>query len=163
MRHKGSILGTVALAVVLAFPAVRASAAAATAPASDVTKSMQQAKQTAYQLRETADRLQAITRGGGHSWQSHSWYLNSAREDVNRLGKMLADLEGLKPVGTETQQVVIDRMRPQLVATAGALINAIELLNDRRHNVYFAEYREAVQMVSEQGDALHRTLDAVLD
>jgi len=74
MRRKSSILGMAALAVVLALPAVRASAAAATAPASDVTKSMQQAKQTAYHLRETADRLHAITRSGGHSWQSHSWY-----------------------------------------------------------------------------------------
>jgi hypothetical protein len=163
MRHKSSILGMAALAVVLALPPVRASAAAATAPAGDVTKSMQQAKQTAYQLRETADRLHAITRSGGHSWQSHSWYLNAAREDVNRLGKMLADLEGLKPLGTEAQQVIIERMRPQLVATAGAFTNAIELLNDRRHNAYFAEYREAVQTVSEQGDALHETLDAVLD
>lgn len=163
MRHRSPVFGIAALAAVLAFPAVRASATAAAEPASDVMKSMQQAKQTAYQLRQNADTLHAITRGGGHSWQSHSWYLNAAREDVNRLGKMLADLEGMKARGTGTQQVAIERIRPQLVATANALTNAIDLLNDQPHNAYFPEYREAVQTVSEQGDSLHQTLDAVLD
>lgn len=87
----------------------------------------------------------------------------SRKVPVNRLGKMLADLEGMKARGTGTQQVAIERMRPQLVATANALTNAIDLLNDRPYNAYFAEYREAVQTVSEQGDSLHQTLDAVLD
>lgn len=163
MKHQFFILGAVALAVVLAFPALRASAGVNRVPASDVTKSMQGAKQTAYQFNQAIDTLHAITRSGGHSWQSHSWYLNSAREDVNRLGKMLADLEQLKPLGTETQQAAIERMRPQLATTANALANAIELLNDRRHNAYFPEYREAVQTVSEQADLLHETLDATLD
>ena len=107
------------LAAVLAVPVVQANAAAG--PPTDVTNSMQQAKQAAFRLSETADRLHAIARNGGHSWQSHSWYLDSAREDVNRLGKMLQELEDLKPVASETQQAGIARMRPHLIETSQRL------------------------------------------
>jgi uncharacterized coiled-coil DUF342 family protein len=148
------------LGAVLALPVLQANAAAG--PATDVTNSMQQAKQAAFTLSETADRLHAITRNGGHSWQSHSWYLDSAREDVNRLGKMLQELEDMKPIASETQQMGIARMRPHLVETANGLTNAIDLLNDRRHNVYFPEYRERIETVSEQATSLHQSLDAVL-
>jgi hypothetical protein len=82
---------------------------------------------------------------------------------VNRLGRMLANLEELKPHGTDAQQMAIERMRPQLVESANALTNAIELLNDRRHNIYFSDYRKAVQTVTEQAASLHQNLDAVLD
>ena len=53
-------------------------------------------------------------------------------------------------------------MRPQLVQTAMSLTRAIELLNDRRQNVYFSAYREQVQTVSEQAESLHELLDAVV-
>lgn len=158
---KSTILTAMVLTLALALPVVRANA---TSQASvDVTKSMNEAKATAYQLSETADRLHSITQSGGHSWQSHSWYLESVREDVNQLGKILSQLEDLKPNATQTQQLAIDRMRPQLVQTANALTDAIELLNDRRHHAYFPEYREKVQTVSEQATSMHQSLDAVLD
>lgn len=89
-------------------------------------------------------------------------YLNDARDQVNRLGKMLVSLEDLKPHSSESQQIAIGSMRAQLVQTADALIGAIELLNDGRHNIYFSEYRQAVQAVSQQASSLHETLDAVL-
>jgi hypothetical protein len=139
MRRTSSILALAAMAV-LGICALRASAATASA---EVTTSIQQARQAAYQLTETADRLHAITRSGGHIWQSHSWYLDAARDDVNRLGKMLSELEDLQPNASETQQIGIARMRPHLVATADALTNALDLLTKRRHNVYFPNYRDA--------------------
>ncbi len=161
MKPKIYILASAALAFVLTFPVLRASAASGSS--GEVAKSMQQAKEAAYQLSVTADRLEAITRNGGHSWQSHSVYLNSAREDVNQLGKMLSNLETLKPLASPTEQMGIDRMRPHLVQTADSLTQAIELLNDRRHHVYFPEYGDAVENVSQQATSMHQTLDAVLN
>ncbi len=160
MKSKISIFGAVAMALILTVPAVRASA---NTNSVDVTKSMQEARATAYQLSETADTLHSITNNGRLSWQTHSSYLESAREGVNQLGKMLANLEELKPNATQTQQLAIDRMRPQLVQTANSLTDAIELLNERRHHIYFPEYREKVQTVSEQATSMHQSLDAVLD
>jgi hypothetical protein len=160
MKTKTSILSAGFLALVLALPVVQANAAT---PTNEVTVSMQEAKATAYQLSENADRLHAITRSGGHSWQSHSGYLDSVREDVNQLGKMLSNLEDLKAVASPSQQLGIERMRPQLVQTADSLENAIQLLNERRHHVYFSEYGDAVETVSQQAASMHQTLDAVLD
>ena len=160
MKSPTSVFSAALLAV-LAFPATYAGAASVSG--SDVAKSMREAKSAAYQLSKTADTLHSIASAGGYSWQSHSSYLHSARQDVNDLGKMLAGLEDLKPHATPAQQVGIERMRPHLVQTADALTDAIELLNDRRHHVYFPEYREAVETVSQQATSMHQTLDAVLD
>lgn len=160
MKHKSSVLSAAMLAAILAFSVIQATATTLANP--DVNTPMKEAKEASSQLRNTADRLHAITRSGGLSWQSHLRYLNSARDNVNQLGKMLINLENLKPQATDTQQTAIEAMRPRLVETANALTNAIELLNEWPHNVYFGEYRDAVQRVSEQADSLHQTLDAVL-
>jgi hypothetical protein len=163
MINKALVFCAAVLAAILAVPIGLSANTAGAAPIkAEVTKQMNEAKQASYELRDAADRLQMITRGRNHSWHSHSSYLSDARENVNRLGKMLASLEDLKPHGTESQQIAIEAMRPRLVHTADALTNAIELLNDRRHNVYFSEYSEAVQTVTEQANSLHETLDAVL-
>jgi hypothetical protein len=160
MKRKGFVVTATILAVFLAVPVIQAAATTLAKP--DVNTPMKEAKRASYQLRNTADTLHAITRSGGLSWQSHSSYLNSVREHVNQLGKMLTNLEDLKSHATETQQMAIEAMRPRLVETANALTNAIELLNERRHNVYFGEYHDAVQTVSEQAASLHQTLDATL-
>ncbi len=162
MKGKSLVVGAGLLSVIVTVSVLRASAAP-TAPLSEVTQSMQQAKIAAFQLSKTADRLHAITRSGDHSWQSHSWYLDFARDDVNQLGKMLSDLENVQHQATRTQQIGIERLRPQLVKTANALTTAINLLNEHRHNAYFPEYRQAVEKVSEQATSLHQNLDAVLD
>jgi hypothetical protein len=160
MKHKSSVLSAAMLAVILAVPVIQTTATTLANP--DLNTPMKEAKHASSQLRNTADTLHAITRNGGLSRQSHSWYLNSVRQNVNQLGKMLVNLENLKPHATYTQQMAIEAMRPRLVETANALTNAIELLNERPHNVYFGEYRDAVQTVSEQAASLHQTLDAVL-
>ena len=163
MTHKAFVFCAAVLAAILAVPIGLSASTSAVVPiTAEITQQMNEAKQVSYELRDTADRLHAITRSGNHSWQSHISYLNDARDNVNRLGKMLAGLEELKPRGTESQQIVIQAMRPRLVQTADALSNAIELLNDRRRNVYFSEYSEAVQTVTEQVNSLHDTLDAAL-
>jgi uncharacterized coiled-coil DUF342 family protein len=160
MKSVSSILAAIVLTIALGMPGLRANAA--TGP-TEVTKSMQEAKRTASELRKTADTLHTITRSGSHSSQTHSMYLNSARDDVNRLGKILSNLEDLQANATDAQQMGITRMRPQLVETANALTSAIDLLNERRHNVQFPEYRQAVQTVNKQAASLHQSLDAVLD
>jgi hypothetical protein len=160
MKRKSSVLTAAILAVFLAVPITQAAATTLAKP--DVNTPMKEATRASYELRNTADTLHAITRSGRLTWQSHSSYLKSAREHVNQLGKILTNLENLKPHATDTQQMAIEAMRPRLAETANALTNAIELLNERRHNVYFGEYRDAVQTVSEQAASLHQTLDATL-
>jgi len=164
MKHKSSILSAAILAVFLAVLFAKAAATAATTSTTvDVNAPMKEAKQASYVLREGADKLHSVARSGGLSWQSHSWHLNSVRENVNQLGEMLTNLESLKAHATEAQQMVIEAMRPRLVETATALTNAIQLLNERRHNIYFDEYRNAVRTINERAYSLHQSFDAVGD
>ena len=163
MKRKGLLLGAALVVVLLAVPIASNAANTGIMPLGDqISGQMQEMKQSSWELRKTADRLHAITRGGGHTWQTHSSYLTTAKENVNQLGKMLASMEDFKQHGTKLQQRAIECMRPQLVQTAMSLTRAIDLLNDRRQNVYFSDYREQVQAVSEQSESLHELLDAVL-
>jgi len=161
MKRKSLVLCAAVLAAILAAPA-RLPADARPSNTAEITSQLKEAKQASYELRNTTDRLRAITRGSGHHWQSHSRSLNEAREHVNRLGQMLADLEELKPHASATQQMAIESMRPQLAQTAKALTSAIELVRDGSHNIRFSPYGDAVEAVSEHSTSLHDTLDTVL-
>ena len=164
MKQISSVLSMSLLAVFLAVPFANAAGTAAkTSTRVDVDTHIDQAKQASYQLREAADKLRSITLNGRLSSYTHSWHLNLVRENVNQLGKMLPNLESLKPHATEAQQMAIETMRPRLVETVNALSNAIELFNERRNNIYFDDYRNAVKTVSNQADSLHQSLDAVWD
>src|SRR5262249_57978006 len=57
------------------------------ASTTQISSQLKEAKKASYELRTTAERLLAMTRGSGHHWQSHSRSLNEAREHVNRLGR----------------------------------------------------------------------------
>lgn len=163
MKVKGATLWAVGLAIFLALPiASRAASTERTPLTQEIAQQLRDAKRSSWELRKMTDTLDAITRNGGSSWQSHSSYLNTVRDNVNQLGKMLASVEELKQHGTKSQQIAIQAMRPRLMETADALRTAIQLLNDNRYHVYFTGYGEAVRTVSEQSASLHETLDAVL-
>lgn len=127
-----------------------------------VTAQLKEAKEKSYKLRKNADGWHAITRSRDLAWQSHASYLNSVRDDVNQLGKLLAALEEVKYDASAPQQVAIEDSKVRLQRTADSISEAIALLNDRTHNVYFSEYGEAVQSIDEHTRSLHETLDAVV-
>jgi hypothetical protein len=73
MTRKAFAYGTAILTVILTTPVGSMAAPAVTAPiASRVISQREEAQQASYELRDTAARLHAITRGGRISWQSHS-------------------------------------------------------------------------------------------
>jgi hypothetical protein len=78
MKNKSSLFSAAVLAVLLAMPAVAATTT--TTVKSDLSGHVKEAKQASFELRKNAERLHAITRSAGHSWQSHSAYLDAARE-----------------------------------------------------------------------------------
>ena len=158
---KTRFAGTVLLAIALMLPALPLKAATAAGP--DVHGTFEKATQASSQLRESADRLHAISRGGALSWESHSRYLNLVTEDVNRMGKMLTQLEGLAPHASDTQRAAIENLRPRLTGAANALTSAIALLESRSYNTRLAPYQDSVRAVSEHVDSLHQELAAVTD
>lgn len=120
-------------------------------------------KTTAAELRMGADRLDSHTRNTGLSWQTHNYQLSLMRDQVNELGKTLADLEAQQGIATEAQSMAIEHARPHLVALADNLTQAFDLVREQRSNVYRPAYTELVADIYEHADDLHTKMDTILD
>ena len=151
---------TVLLLVVLPTSAV---AETATQTHAKVADRLADFKRTAFEMRDEADTLQSYTRNKQLSWQSHTHRLNALKDHVNELGKTLAELEAQKPLASDGHAMAIEHARPHLVSAAQNLTEAIESVNERRSNVHWGEYREAVSNIYAHADALHTKLDTILD
>jgi hypothetical protein len=120
-------------------------------------------KRTAFEMRREADTLKSFTPNKRLHWQSHTYRLDALKNHVNEMGKSLAELEALKPTATDSQGIAIEHARSHLVSVAQNLTQAIELVREKRNNVHWAEYGEAVSNIYAHADALHTKLDTILD
>jgi hypothetical protein len=120
-------------------------------------------KRTVFEMRMGAEQLDALTPNRDIHWQSHVYSLDRLKESVNQLGKSLTQLESMKPMASENQQLAIDNARPHLVAAAQNLTQAYALLGEDSRNVYGAEYAGTVSGFYEHADSLYRETDTILD
>ena len=149
----------------LAVPATVWAAGATTqaAPHPEVTAALKDFKGTVFEARREADTLESFTRSRQLSWQSHSYRLHTLKQHVNDLGKKLAELESMKPLGSQNQQLAIEHARPHLVGTARHLTDAIEMLNENRRSIHDSDYAEAVRNIHTHTDSLHKKVGTILD
>ena len=119
-------------------------------------------KTTAYQMRTEADVLKSY-KGKRLSWETHVRHLSVLKDQVNQLGKNLADLESHKSVANENQVMAIKQVRPHLESIAQTLTFAIESVNENRPNVHSRDYAEAVDSVYAHADDLHTKVETILD
>jgi len=151
---------TVLFVVVLATSAV---AETATQTHPQVADRLADFKRTAFKMQDEADKLKSITGNKQLSWQTHTYRLNALKDHVNEMGRTLAELEAQKRLASDGHAMAIEHARPHLVAVAQNLTQAIELVNERRSNVYWTEYAEAVSDIYAHADTLHTKLDTILD
>jgi hypothetical protein len=149
----------------LAVPATGLAAAATTqaAPHPEVTATLKEFKRTAFEARREADTLQSFTRRRQLSWQSHAHRLHTLKQHVNDMGKKLADLESMKPLASQHQQLAIEHARPHLVVTAQHLTDAIAMLNENRRSIHDSDYAEAVRNIYTHTDSLHKKVGTILN
>ena len=119
-------------------------------------------RSAAYELRREADTLDSH-RNKPLTWQTHYSHLNNLRDQVNRLGRALTELEASKPMATEGQRMAIEHARPHLASVAQSTTQAIELLRDNRASVRFTEYGDVVSDLYDHAEALHTKLDTIID
>jgi len=127
-----------------------------------VGKQLTDFKQTVFEMRREADTLKSMTPNKRLSWESHTYRLSTLKDQVNEMGRSLAELEAQKSIASEGQALAIEHARPHLVSVAQNLTAAIELVNENRRNVYWSDYGEAVEAVYSHADALHTKLDTIL-
>jgi len=129
----------------------------------EVSVQLNDLKRTALAMVDEADVLKSMTLNKRLSWQSHTDRLNTLKKHVNAMGKSLADLENQKATATEEQVLATEQARLHLVPVAENVTLAIELVNERRNNIHWSEYADAVSYVYAHAEALHSKLDTILD
>ncbi len=168
MAIKHSTLASTTLAAVLLFsPALLRGESQACVPQTgktpDVARELIDLKGKAFKVQREAEILKSVTSNGRMHWQTHAAHLDTLKNHVNDLGKMLARLEEMKPQASEPQQVAIESAGPHLVAIADQLGGAIRLVNEQRSSVYWSPYRETVAEVSEHATSLYEKLGTILN
>jgi chromosome segregation ATPase len=167
MRYKNNLLASCLMAAMIASPAaVKADTNnSAPDPASvrEIADHLSVFEQQAADVSRNAGDLLNLARNHRTAWESHAYYLNNLRHDINDLGRMLSELEQAKPQGSETQQMAIERARPHLVALAAETTEALDLLRVGNRNLRQTQYKETVAELSSQADILYQTVDTIVD
>jgi hypothetical protein len=167
MKRKIILVASWAVAALLFVPAVLAAdtnnSTRNAAKVSQVAAHLSTFEQQAARTSRDAETLLSIARNHRTSWESHTSYLRVLREGVNNMGRMLAELEEMKPQASELQQAAIERARPHLVALANETGEAIKLVRPGRWNLSQAEYKDTVADLSQHADGLYQTVDTIVD
>jgi hypothetical protein len=154
-----TVLALVLPAAISAGTAIRTE----TVPHPQVASVLTEFKRTAFEARREADTLHSFTPSKQMSWQSHAHRLHTLKQQVNDLGKKLAELEALKPLASESQQMAIEHARPHLVVTAQNLTEAIGMINENRRSVHQSDYAEAVRNIYTHTDSLYQKVGTILE
>jgi|HubBroStandDraft_5_1064220.scaffolds.fasta_scaffold525229_1 hypothetical protein len=117
----------------------------------------------AASTRNQIDHYAAAVRSGNPHRDSHAINLNIARENVNRLGRQMSEMEKLSTQGTPLQQAAIREARPHLELLANDVQTAIVLLKEGAAGYRSEDFRKAVNGMYKQADLVFDKVDALTD
>jgi len=113
--------------------------------------------------RNQIDHYAAAVRSGNPHRDSHATNLNLARQNVNRLGKQMSEMEGLSTQSTPLQQAAIREARPHLELLANDVQTAIVMLKEGESSYRSENFRKAVNGMYKQADLIYTKVDALND
>ncbi|MBZ5688738.1 MAG: fasciclin domain-containing protein [Acidobacteriia bacterium] len=116
----------------------------------------------AIEARREAETLES---GRRHSWnwQSHARHLGTMTDQVNEMGKILAQLEASKSQATLFQEKAVEAARPHLEDMARRVERAINWLNEDRRSTSRAEYKDNLHGLWVSADRLYTDVDTITD
>jgi uncharacterized surface protein with fasciclin (FAS1) repeats len=117
----------------------------------------------AIEARRDAASLESKRRNPRISWETHAHKLTVMKDHINDMGKMLAELEGMKSNATLFQEKAIEAARPHLKDLAQRVEKAMSWLNEDRASISKAEYKENLHGIWSDADQLYRNVDTVID
>jgi len=117
----------------------------------------------AIEARRDAAMLESKRRNPQLSWQTHADKLSVMKQHINEMGKMLAELEGMKSKATLFQEKAIEAARPPLEDMAQRVEKGINWLNEDRRSISKAEYKDNLHGLWSDADKLYRNVDTIID
>lgn len=130
---------------------------------SKIDDMLAQFESKAIETRRDAAMLESKRRNRQLSWQTHIDKLSVMKQHVNEMGKMLTELEGMKPKATLFQEKAIEAARPHLEDLAQRVQKAITWVNEDRNSISKTEYRDNLHGIWVSSDALYKDVDTVID
>ena len=130
---------------------------------SKIDDMLAQFESKAIETRRDAAMLESKRRNRQLSWQTHIDKLSVMKQHVNEMGKMLTELEGMKPKATLFQEKAIEAARPHLEDLAQRVQKAITWVNEDRNSISKAEYRDNLDGIWNDADQLYRNVDTIID
>jgi hypothetical protein len=106
-----------------------------------LTQLLSEAREKAAVLSRDSDEMESLTRSDV-SWQTHASMLETMKEDVNDMGKIVEKLEASRDSASQWQRQAIDRMVPLLKELASNTTAAINHLNQERTRPTTGEYAD---------------------
>lgn len=107
----------------------------------EITRALADAREKAAVLSRDADEMESLTRSDV-SWQTHASMLETMKEDVNEMGKIVQKLEASRDSASPWQRQAIDRMVPLMKDLAANTSAAINHLNQERSRPMSGEYAD---------------------
>jgi hypothetical protein len=141
---------------------------AGTARAADAVESdkissiLSTAKIQAFQLKEDADLLETYTRSNV-GWEAHADAVNTMKENVNKMGKLLEQLQNNRNDAAPWQQTAVDRIIPIAKELAANTTAAIGILNKNPHQITTGPYQEYVEALCDAANNLAATISDFAD
>jgi hypothetical protein len=90
-----------------------------------------EARTEAGELAKDADETESLIRSDV-SWQTHAVMLDSVKEHVNKMARIIDKLTAARSSGSELQEQAVDRILPLLKELATNTTNAINYLNQNK-------------------------------
>lgn len=127
-----------------------------------ITALLQHAKEHAAHANINAERLESYTRSRTN-WESHSAELSRMRENINDLGKDVAELSAAGEEASAWQKEAIDDIDPLLRRMADHLSATIRHLSDNQNRVHMPEYKDYAKTNYELSQKLLTMIDDYVD
>jgi hypothetical protein len=110
------------------------------------------------QLNRDADQLPMLTQTS-RMWQTHAYHLTQVKENINRVGVQLAQLENMRAGAAPWQRDLIDSVTPLATEMASRTSAAILHLNTNKNYLWAPEYAEHMKAIPNLSAQAHGLVD----
>lgn len=164
--RKGAVLLAMLLAPVIALASARPPAPLSEnkgTPA-EVSQLLEQVRTDAAEAQKSAARLESFVNAPMFvSWEAHSGELVQAKHSINDLGRVLGQLERLRPEELPWQRKVVDRIQPMAATLAQRTQSAIKYLDHHESYLWNPTYKQEITDMYKQAAGISRTAAASVE
>ena len=121
-----------------------------------------EARNEAAQLAKDADETESLIRNDV-SWQTHAEMLESVKEHVNNMGRIIDKLTATRSSGSELQEQAVDRILPLLKELAANTTAAINYLNQNQSRPIGQPYTQYLKANAETAHQLASTVSSLFE